>query len=322
MNYRHIFHAGNFADVVKHITLIGLCQALSQKEKPWCFLDIHAGKGLYRLSSEEAQKTQEYKNGVERLVNAMSPGSTINLENALASSSLINSEIAPNDMIHSRIVPNVILQTYLSILQKFQYPEFYPGSPLIVQQCIRENDRMILIEKHPEEFAELKSELDFRKKNQNIALHHQDGYLALKAFLPPKEKRGLILLDPPYETLDEWENILEGLKTALKRFANGVFALWYPIKNKKAVEEFKASIKEAFKGPLKETSNQSLKELHSEKILFAEIGIYPEDSPQGLNACGMAIINPPWQFKEILESLYPFLWEVLSYERTGYYSVE
>lgn len=265
MNYRHIYHAGNFADVFKHSVLLALIESLSQKEKPWCYLDTHAGKGCYDLFSEEANKTLEYKRGISRIFEAF----PVNL--------------------------SPLLQRYLNLVKHHGYPRYYPGSPLLVLDCLRPNDRMILVEKNAEELMSLRQCFEALNRNQ-ISIHHDDGYQALKAFLPPKERRGLIFIDPPFEALNEWSQIVQGLATGLKRFNTGIYAVWYPIKDKMAVLAF----------------HNKLKELECKEILIAELVIYPEDVPHGLIGCGMVIINPPWQLDEALKPLVQELWALLA----------
>ena len=178
MNYRHEYHAGNFADVFKHLMLITLIKAQLRKKKSFCYLDTHAGRGLYDLSSETAKKTGDAEHGIVRL-----------LQNLIT-----------YPKISEHPIPEVV-KTYLQIIENFQYPPFYPGSPLIAQSMMREEDRLILMELHPEEFKILKQNLS---GDQRVACHHQDGYQGLAAFLPPKERRGLILIDPPFEKENEW----------------------------------------------------------------------------------------------------------------------
>ena len=168
MNYRHKYHAGSFSDVIKHLVLTIIVQALQRKETPFCFLDTHAGIGLYELDSEEAQKKQEYQNGIAKLL-------------------LSDEKNFPEE-----------IQQYLFIIKKYNTKDelhFYPGSPFIAESLSREQDQIILCELHKEDINTLKENMPRAK---NIAIHHTDGYLGMKAFLPPKQKRGLVLIDPPF----------------------------------------------------------------------------------------------------------------------------
>ena len=285
MNYQHLYHAGNFSDVVKHIVLISLIEFLKQKEKPFCYLETHAGSGLYDLQTIEANKTQEYKNGILKLFNKFV------LETG--------KENKKNDF------PEII-KTYLEIVKENGFPNTYPGSPLIAKHCLRPQDSMILLELHPEEVKNLKS---LFRNQKNSAIHHQDGYQGLKAFLPPKERRGLILIDPPYEKNDEWEQTITTLELSLKRFPAGVYAIWYPLKDKAAVNQFQRQLK-------------TLKvEKKVEEIVVIELTVHPEDIEFGLIGCGMAILNPPWQWQEYISKVIPWLWERLSEEGEGSYKM-
>lgn len=269
MNYRHIYHAGNFADVCKHLILIMLIATLQKKDTPICYLDTHAGIGRYDLLSLDAQKTKEYENGIDKIIKSNYRDEWI--------------------------------QSYLQIIAKINKqnvkylkatPQFYPGSPLIVSNLLRKNDRMILVELHPEDAQILKSEF---KNNKQIAVHLNDAYLALKAFLPPKEKRGLILIDPPFEQINEFEQIVAGLQTALPRFKNGVYAIWYPIKKRAPIIKFHNEIEKLL------NSNQI------ENKLIIELKIYEEDMPDRLNGCGIIVINPPWKFEDEVKKILPNL---------------
>jgi 23S rRNA (adenine2030-N6)-methyltransferase len=272
MNYRHGYHVGNFADVIKHSILISLVQALSRKEKPFCYIETHAGRGEYNLFSEFPQKTKEYTNGIARLM-----------------------EIIPEKM-------PLLLRKYCEVVRSFQYPRFYPGSPAIVRSLLRKQDRMVLMEYQPEEFEHLKG--CFRNDRQ-IGLHYQNGYNGLKAFLPPKEHRGLILIDPPFEQVSEWDQLLEAVQIGIKRFPNGVYAIWYPVKNQKIVKSFL----------------ESLVSLGLPEVLVVELSIYPTDANFNLIGCGLVIINPPWQLDKELLSTIPWLWEALSVNKAGYHSL-
>jgi 23S rRNA (adenine2030-N6)-methyltransferase len=259
MNYRHCYHAGNFADVLKHVILVVLLQALQRKETPFCFMDTHAGIGLYELQSIEAQKKQEYDNGIGKLFS-------------------LDAQQFPSE-----------LQTYLSIVKKYNSNQldFYPGSPLIAENVLRSQDHMILCELHPEDVQTLK---DNFKGSKNTSIHHNDAYLSMKAFLPPSVKRGLVLIDPPFEVTDEFTQIFTALQRAIKHWRGGHFMVWYPIKNKKAVDAFYKDI-------------QSLGVEH----LIVEISLNAVIDEGKLSSTGIIIINPPWQSKETIETLLPIL---------------
>lgn len=275
MNYKHLFHAGNFADVFKHIILITLIQALSRKETPFCYLETHAGAGLYDLQSEAAQKNKEFNEGIAKF--------------------------------YSENSSNPVISEYLSCVKKMnasdpQLLRFYPGSPLIAQYFLRTQDKMILCELQNDSYLELKK---LFRNNKQVAVHQQDGYLGLKSFLPPKERRGLILIDPPYEKQEELSSLVKILKETIQRFETGVYSIWYPIKQRSLIEIFHKEIKATLTKP----------------VLVAELSLHPEDLPFHLNGCGMLIVNPPWQLLQTLESTLTVLLDKLNTGQ-GLYSVK
>ncbi len=276
MNYRHAYHAGNFADVTKHIIITALISCLSRKDTPFCYIDTHAGTGFYDLTSEFAAKTKEYENGIEKIIHHDDPPTIIRLY---------------LDCVHK-------INNRLSG-EKFASLQYYPGSPMIARELMRPHDHIIACELHPEEYQQLKNTFNGDKQ---AAVHHQDGFLGLKAFLPPKERRGIVLIDPPYEDPDEFARIAHSLSIALKRWDTGVYAIWYPIKGRNQVENFYKSIKKNIAQP----------------VFAIELTIYP-DLPQHLNGTGMIIINPPYQLDEMIGQNLPWLWNALSINKQGAY---
>jgi len=273
MNYRHAFHAGNFADVFKHAVLAAALKALHKKDAPLCYLDTHAGVGRYDLKHEAAQKTGEYQQGIARLWNdAASPEP---LSEYLAAVRAVN---------------------------RGSTLRFYPGSPRIARHFLRPQDRMVLLEKHPEEAARLMHEF---AGDRQVMVHAQGGYQGLRAHLPPRERRGLVLIDPPYEAADEFERVIAGLESAHERWASGIYAVWYPIKDRPAIERFH--------GRLRASGMQ--------KILAAEFLLFPEDTAFRMNGCGMVLINPPWRLEESLRALLPQLHARLTQGPGGRWSV-
>jgi 23S rRNA (adenine2030-N6)-methyltransferase len=200
MNYKHIFHAGGFADVFKHCVEIALIEMFFNKATPIAIFDLHAGKGLYDLSSVNANKTREYHSGISKIYQAKN-------------------------------IP-LVVEKYLNIIRHYNSStedlRFYPGSPAIAERLLRPNDRLILVDLNQTEYAALKN---LFHKNQQVNIHQQDAYQALMALTPPKEKRGLVMIDPPYEQQDEVQHLTTAMKNALKKWSNGVYAIWYPIKN-------------------------------------------------------------------------------------------
>lgn len=267
MNYRHAFHAGNVCDIVKHAVLTLLLERLCAKEKPFCVLDTHAGAGLYDLCDLRAQKTGEAENGILRVLKAPA-------------------------------LPE--LAGYYGVLRSFnpgwrpdgpETPDsfrFYPGSPLIAARLLRPQDRLVACEWHEEDAETLKRHA---RPFANIQVHHRDGYEALRAFLPPAEKRGLVLIDPPYEAPDEFEKLARALAGAYALWPQGVFTVWYPVKERPAVWRF----------------HEALAATGIPRQLCAEFIYEKEVRHDRLNGCGLVIINPPWQLAEKLSCLFPAL---------------
>lgn len=270
MNYRHIYHAGNFADVLKHAVLARLVTYLQQKEKAFRVLDTHAGIGLYDLSSEEAQKTGEWRDGVGRLLDGELPP-----------------EIA------------AILAPYLSSIRALNPGSeltLYPGSPKLARMLFRPQDRLSAMELHPDDYETLHRlfDADFQSRVTEL-----DGWLALGAHLPPKEKRGLILVDPPFEKEGEYERLVDGLARGYRRFAGGVYCLWYPLKQGAPIKAF----------------HEALKALDIPKMLCAELSVRSDRETTGLSGSGLIIVNPPFTLKSELDLLLPFLKSRLGQDR-------
>lgn len=282
MNYRHLYHAGNFTDVVKHITLIALLTTLSRKNTPFCYIDTHGGTGYYDLFSEYANKNKEYMGGIEKVIQWENPPELIKIY---------------LDCVHR--INNQL--TGMPGQAKFASLRYYPGSPLIARYIMRPRDRMIVSELQPQEYAELRQTFAGDKQ---VSIHHMDGFLGLKAFLPPRERRGLVLIDPPYENPDEFNRIAQTLPVALKRWETGIVAIWYPIKEKAYTERFHKTLRQTIKHPM----------------LILELTIYP-DLPNHLNGCGLAIINPPWKFESVINNFFPWLWQALTINNQGRYLV-
>ncbi len=225
MNYRHIYHAGVFADLIKHITLIAILEQLSCKDKPYAVLDAFAGTGIYDLNSEQALKTDESTSGIKKLL-------------AYAETNVIG-EIS-------------LLQKYLKIIEQVGGPNMYPGSPLVIHKYLRLSDRLIASELHPEDFRTLKKFFSFKPIKPAVAVHHLDAYNAIKAFLPFPEKRGLVFIDPPFEVKDEFEKIINALQIISKRAANIITMIWYPVKDELQIKKFYQNFKSLnFKETLK-----------------------------------------------------------------------
>ena len=260
MNYRHAYHAGNFADVVKHVVLIGVLDHLGHKASPYFYLDSHAGCGSYLLSATETQRAGEYREGVLRVLEAPAPPPAV---------------ARYLDLVRELGVEGSLLVSY-------------PGSPRIALACMRGDDRAALVESQPREAQALRAEL---RGDHRAAVHERDGYEALLGLLPPREKRGLVLIDPPYEQPDEFERLHEALRAALRVWPAGIFIAWYPIKQGGMAGRFLARM--AASGIRRQ--------------LLVELSVQRDDTPVGLNGGGLLLVNPPWQLDERLAAALPWL---------------
>lgn len=280
MNYRHHFHAGNFADVTKHVLMLSLFRALQRKPKGFLFLDTHAGRGSYDLGTaaigDTLARTPEWPDGIGRLWSR-------------------------------RDLPPAVAE-YVSLVREFDAvrgndgasARFYPGSPAIARRVGRDQDRLVFCEKHPEEFAILRHEVE-RTGGHLATVHEMDGYVGVRAMLPPAERRALVLIDPPYEAEDEFAQAAAAVEQGLRRLPGGVFALWYPLTQRARVDEFFSAIVA----------------LSPPATLAAEVAIAGEYSAKRLKGCGLLVINPPWQFAEEATGMLQYLAPVLSQEPGG-----
>lgn len=273
MHYRHSYHAGNFADVFKHVVLCGLLAALNRKDKPWCYLETHAGAGTYDLAGEGATKTGEWRDGIGALI----PGDVAFPEPLNACVRLVK-----------EINGDAVLRAY-------------PGSPYFARAYARSSDRLVLCEKVPDVAAALRGCFP---KDARIVVHQRDGYES-HSLLPPSEKRGLVLVDPPFERPDEFDAVAEFLKKAQARFSGGVYAAWYPIKNRHAAGRFERRV-------ARESGKPAL-------ALRFENGAPGEGQ---LRACGMLIVNPPFQFEQDIEPALKVLVQELTQGARAAYQIE
>lgn len=273
MNYRHGFHAGNHADVLKHVTVLAVCDALTTKPAPIFALDTHAGRGLYSLDGEQAQRTLEAEGGISRLTHGLDPAIDRYLD-AIAACRTMHGENA------------------------------YPGSPWLLSHALGDEDRIAVCELNPEEADALKLNM---ARDRRVVVHPRDGYAAMKALLPPKDgatrlNRGLVLIDPPYEAqLAEFDAALHALNDAATRWPQGVYALWYPIKQARALARF---YRRAASVPAK-------------SALRVELQVRPDDSPLRMNGSGLVIWNAPWQLDRVLSRPLKALSRALGEEGRG-----
>lgn len=211
LSYRHGFHAGNFVDVHKHITLMLLIKSLKKKDAPFCYIDTHAGSALYDLQSGFAQKNREYETGIGRLWNIRNPPAAI--ASYLSAVATVNATQKKDRM----------------------NPRYYPGSPVIAKQLLRPQDRIVLMELHNTEAPLLKK---YFTDDSQVSVHHRDGFEGLNALLPPQERRGLVLIDPTYELGDEFERLTKVLIKAWRKWPTGIYAVWYPVQRGQPINQF------------------------------------------------------------------------------------
>jgi 23S rRNA (adenine2030-N6)-methyltransferase len=242
MNYRHAYHAGNFADCFKHALLVALLDSFGRKPAPYFVLDTHAGAGRYDLDAETSRRTAEADTGIRRLL--------------------------------ARPLPE--LGRYLGLVEQLG---LYPGSPTLIRTIMRESDRLACCELHPEDAAVLRRQFH---RDPRVEIHERSGWEALGALLPPREKRGLVFIDPPFEARDEFATLASGLRRGHARFGHGIFAAWYPIKQMAAVRSFHADM-----------TSSGLRD-----ILAIQLHVRDTASVDRLNGCGLIVINSPYQFED------------------------
>ncbi len=270
MNYHHDYHAGNFADVLKHVVLARVVINMKQKDKPFRVVDTHAGAGLYDLEGAEAAKTAEWQDGIGRIFDAELPQAAANL-----------------------------LEPYLDAVRSVNGAglKFYPGSPLIARHLMRDDDALVANELGDPEFQRLKREL---RRAKSTTVLNLDARHAIKSLLPPKERRGLVLIDPPFEEKSEFADLATTIDEAISRFATGTYLVWYPLKDETAADRFVAIA----------TAKPGV------KYLDVRLAVSKPFAGLGLTASGVLVLNPPFVLKDELETLMPCLEEHLA-EGTG-----
>jgi 23S rRNA (adenine2030-N6)-methyltransferase len=276
LSYRHAFHAGNHADVLKHFVEVQLLQYLAQKDKPFWYIDTHAGAGCYELDRGYATQNAEYESGIARLWDRD------DLPAALADYVALVKGINPDGQM-----------------------KLYPGSPLVAQQLLRPQDRMRLFELHPTD-SEILQE-NFSGQGSQVLMQQADGFGALKALLPPPPRRALVLIDPPYEDKQDYRRVVSALGEGLKRFANGVYAVWYPQLQRIEARELPEQLKQL---PMKSW-------LHVALTVQA-----PGEDGFGMHGSGMFVLNPPWTLHGVLQETMPYLARHLAHDGQAGYTLE
>lgn len=274
LSYLHAFHAGNFADVLKHLISVQILKYMTQKEKAVFYLDTHSGAGAFELSQEESQKNLEYENGIGKLWQLNETNLPSSVQEYLEAVKDFN---ATNELMH------------------------YPGSPWFAQQLLRDDDRLSLFELHPREYKTLSQNF---KNDKRIHTFNSSGFQACLSQLPPKEKRGYILMDPPYEVKDDYKQVVESLTKAHKKFATGTYALWYPVVERQRINQLeKAFIKSGIRN-----------------IQQYELGLTSDHGSRGMTSSGMLVINPPWTLYQQMKKTLPYLAKQLA-GREGIYQI-
>ena len=274
LSYRHAFHAGNFADVLKHVVLLDILTYLTQKDKPFCVIDTHAGGGKYELDGDYASKNREFDSGISQLWQR-------------------------DDM-------PVCVTNYVSMQKRFNSNgqlNRYAGSPLLIKQLLRPNDKLHLFELHSTEIAALKLNM---KHDKRTVIHHADGLKESIGLLPPIERRGMVIMDPSYEMKSDYEQVVKTLAQMHKRFSTGTYALWYPVIDRERNQALeKALIKTGITN-----------------IQLFELGTVLDESKRGMTASGMIVINPPWNLAKTMQIALPWLANVLGESGKGTYRIE
>jgi 23S rRNA (adenine2030-N6)-methyltransferase len=262
LNYRHAFHAGNFADVLKHVVLTRVLVHLREKPGAFRVIDTHAGAGLYDLTSSEATRGGEWPDGIGRLIDAALPKPVADL-------------LAP----------------YLDAIRALNPGDklrMYPGSPVLAQSFLRQQDRLIACELEPHAAKALHRSLAGDERTKAIAI---DGWTGLTAYIPPVERRGVVLIDPPFEQEGDYTRLASALDTARRKWASGIYMLWYPIKGR----------------PEPDALAKRIRRLAIPKVMRVELTVSPLSDPTGLNGCGLLVLNPPWKLEAELSALLPAL---------------
>jgi len=281
MNYRHAFHAGNFADVVKHAVLTRLLVHLRGKPAPYRAIDTHAGAGLYDLAGPEAARSGEWRNGIARLIDRFHGA-------------------GPDGALHPLLAP------YLDAVAALNPPgrlTAYPGSPALMRAFLRTQDRLVACELEPNAAACLRRNFAKDRRIKVIAI---DGWTALNAYVPPKERRGLVLIDPPFEDSNDFARLAHGLAAAHRKWGSGTYLLWYPIKARAEPDALARALRRSGIG----------------RIMRAEISLAGSGDPSRLSGCGLIVVNPPWTLEPELQVLLPGFVPILAGADRGGFRID
>ena len=270
LSYRHAFHAGNFADVLKHAVLTNVLEYMTRKDKGYTYIDSHSGAGMYQLTEEYAQKTGEYKQGIAKLIN--------------------------NDDIPEA------LEEYIALIQSFNQAEelkLYPGSPAVAKEFSRRQDSAHLFELHSTEINYL---TEFCQRWSKSHVKQSDGYQGILSLLPPPSRRGVVLIDPPYELKEDYAKAVKTIISAYKKFATGTYILWYPVVKRELIDK----MREQFIAS------------DVKNVLQVEFCMQKDTDAYGMTGTGLYIVNPPWQLTQQLEAIMPYLKDKLGDSQSSY----
>ena len=339
LSYRHAFHAGNHADILKHSMLVLILKSLQKKDKPYTLIDTHAGAGIYTLDDERAVKTGEAENGIVRLLRCA------------------DSNFGEKPCGTEKTVPEELLP-YLELCRAYEKDGRYPGSPEIMRNFLRPvaggaapadlraavcdksvvgerrpsssaksgtatpatvrdhsappaQDKLVLLELHNTEIDVLRINMKRGSDSSRIHIHHRDAYEAMSALVPPEPKRGLLLMDPSYEVDSDYTNVVDSLRTAHRRWTSGIICLWYPLLKRRVAET--AQLKAALRDAAAETPCS---------FMTAELIVDDSEKEAGLYGSGMAVINPPWHLDDSMKNTLPYLASVLGVQKPGSWNVD
>ena len=311
LSYRHAFHAGNHADILKHSMLVLILRSLQKKDKPYTLIDTHAGAGIYTLDDERAVKTGEAEAGIVRLLRCAGE----------------KPESVPEELL-----------PYLDLCRAYEKNGKYPGSPEIMRNFLRPvggvalaadsraaagaaksgtapttpaQDKLVLMELHNTEIDVLRINMKRGSDSSRINIHHRDAYEAMSALVSPDPKRGLLLMDPSYEVDSDYTNVIDSLRVAHRRWTSGVICLWYPLLKRRVAET--AQLKAALRDAAAETPCS---------FMTAELVVDDEENEAGLYGSGMAVINPPWHLDDSMKNTLPYLASVLGVQKPGSWNVD
>jgi 23S rRNA (adenine2030-N6)-methyltransferase len=286
LSYQHSFHAGNHADVLKHLTLVAVLERLNLKTKPYFFLDTHAGDGIYNLNSEQALQNSEAKTGILQLE--------------------LNRQL-DNDETNNDKGNSALFDSYVKIVNQYIGEQQYPGSPMVASALLRKGDNAFAAELHPQAFELLQRSC----RRTGIKAQHRDGYEVLNAVLPPTPNRGAVLIDPPYEQVSEYQQVIDAVTKAIKRWPIGIYMIWYPLLSDTREDRKTNEVVNNPKSALSEKMLSQFSELNVKSVLNIQLCTLKPSQKVGMYGSGMCILNPPWQLDNDLQEILMTLQKIL-----------